>query len=349
MSRMITNYLTYIGKASDMDEIARLTGVYLNRNNLLDRFQIIKHRVHPRPYRLLFSAPEENTTLDWIDSFSACPRAELLNRSVSFENASYIFVPVYPEREEGYLIRIDGNGDTTDLDEIISAWKNCNTLAANLQKQTTTKFVEEQGNLISQLVHDVQAIILLNESVQQPDELRNRLRYQRKVNQNITTFVRDTELLKIPVSIKDMIRSALELLGENRELVKILSVPSDTTIELDTELFARAFNEVVKNAIFHNKDRKVEIQVNIGREHSISPLLHLNWIKISITDNGKGIPPDFLPMVKAPFFTTRKQDGAAGFGLALADKIINAHSGYLEIDSTPERGARVTIYLPESE
>ncbi len=65
---------------------------------------------------------------------------------------------------------------------------------------------------------------------------------------------------------------------------------------------------------------------------------------IEVRDTGAGIPKDLLPRVFDLYFTT-KADGT-GVGLAVAQQIVVAHGGTLEVDSEPGRGTRMTLRLP---
>jgi len=66
-------------------------------------------------------------------------------------------------------------------------------------------------------------------------------------------------------------------------------------------------------------------------------------IKISIIDNGKGIPEDEIAKIFEPYFTTKK-DGT-GIGLAIAKKIVEDHKGKIEIESNLGVGTKVIIYI----
>ncbi len=68
------------------------------------------------------------------------------------------------------------------------------------------------------------------------------------------------------------------------------------------------------------------------------------YVCIEINDTGPGIPPDVLPQVVDPFFTTKA--GHRGLGLAWAYGIITNHGGCLAITSPPGQGTTVRIYLP---
>lgn len=65
---------------------------------------------------------------------------------------------------------------------------------------------------------------------------------------------------------------------------------------------------------------------------------------ILISDSGNGIPPEELPRIFEPFHTT-KSDGT-GLGLAITKKIVEGHSGSIQVECPPGSGTSVTIKLP---
>ncbi len=68
------------------------------------------------------------------------------------------------------------------------------------------------------------------------------------------------------------------------------------------------------------------------------------WVRIECEDTGPGFPPDVLPRVFAPFFTTKPQ--GTGLGLAMAKRIIEEHGGSIAAENHAPHGARVVIRLP---
>jgi signal transduction histidine kinase/ligand-binding sensor domain-containing protein len=65
-----------------------------------------------------------------------------------------------------------------------------------------------------------------------------------------------------------------------------------------------------------------------------------------IADDGIGIPPEILPRILEPFFTTKEVGNGTGLGLSISYGIIEKHHGTLEIDSTPGQGSRFVLHLP---
>ncbi len=74
--------------------------------------------------------------------------------------------------------------------------------------------------------------------------------------------------------------------------------------------------------------------------------LNIDFMEISVTDSGKGISPEDLPKIFAPYYTTKEK--GLGLGLAITQRMIQAHEGSLEVQSQQNQGTTVTIHLPVS-
>ena len=80
------------------------------------------------------------------------------------------------------------------------------------------------------------------------------------------------------------------------------------------------------------------ITIRTGQDHE-----HV-WIELS--DTGRGIPRENLKRIFDPFFTTKEVGKGTGMGLHLAYKIVQAHGGGIEVDSTVGEGTRFRVELP---
>ena len=67
-------------------------------------------------------------------------------------------------------------------------------------------------------------------------------------------------------------------------------------------------------------------------------------VTITVHNGGDPIPPDVLPQLTQPFFTTKSSGN--GLGLAITRRIVEAHGGTLAFASTAEAGTTVKVQLP---
>jgi CheY-like chemotaxis protein len=77
------------------------------------------------------------------------------------------------------------------------------------------------------------------------------------------------------------------------------------------------------------------------------PLKKGRYIKISIADQGIGIPEKHLPKIFDPFYTTKEK--GSGLGLSTAFTIVERHDGTIRVESETGVGTTFTVYLPASE
>jgi len=73
-----------------------------------------------------------------------------------------------------------------------------------------------------------------------------------------------------------------------------------------------------------------------------------DYVRVSVSDTGSGMPPDVLARALDPFYTTKGQGRGTGLGLPQAYAFALQSQGLLQIDSTPGKGTRVEIHLPRA-
>lgn len=118
-------------------------------------------------------------------------------------------------------------------------------------------------------------------------------------------------------------------------------------IRVDREQIVQAIQNLVMNAHQAMPDGGVigirAENVSIDSSSSL-PIKRGNYVRISVSDTGIGIPKDLQDRVFEPFFTT-KQKGS-GLGLATAFSILNQHDGLIAVESELGEGATFTMFLP---
>jgi CheY-like chemotaxis protein len=70
------------------------------------------------------------------------------------------------------------------------------------------------------------------------------------------------------------------------------------------------------------------------------------YVVLSISDNGTGIPEDIVNKIFEPFFTTKEQGKGTGLGLSMVYGAVKDHQGYLAVQSTVGVGSVFTVYVP---
>jgi len=113
--------------------------------------------------------------------------------------------------------------------------------------------------------------------------------------------------------------------------------PPDINITVDEKMFTQVLINLIKNSIPASKGRENKtIHISLKEAENAS-------IKLTVEDNGNGIPEEILERVFVPFFTTRN-DGS-GIGLSLSRQIISLHGGSINIRSKKDEGTIVEIII----
>jgi signal transduction histidine kinase len=150
-------------------------------------------------------------------------------------------------------------------------------------------------------------------------------------------------------------RRTFDLLATVREMVDLtrlahrhdpieIIVTGETGLMLDSfpGSIGQVLNQLIANAVVHGFTRTGEGMIAVR----VWPSGH-DAVRIAVHDDGVGIPPDTLPKVFAPFFTTRLAQGGSGLGLTIARNMVNGMlGGRIELVSPPGAGTTVTLTLP---
>src|ERR1700747_3195447 len=130
------------------------------------------------------------------------------------------------------------------------------------------------------------------------------------------------------------------MLGRQQGLSKSVEItlhkdPSLPEVEHDTDQIHQVMLNLLLNAL-------QAIDVNGKITVTLKPLG--TTAVVEVADNGRGIPPDHLPNIFRPFYTT-KGDGT-GLGLSLARRIVEDHQGRIDVERELGRGTEFLITLP---
>ncbi|MFC2968092.1 ATP-binding protein [Acidimangrovimonas pyrenivorans] len=113
---------------------------------------------------------------------------------------------------------------------------------------------------------------------------------------------------------------------------------ADTRLRLRPNAMRRALRNLIENALRYGK--RARITTSVGKAD----------VRITIDDDGPGIPEDSLERVFDPFVrlegSRSRETGGTGLGLSIARTIVHAHGGEVTLGNRPEGGLRAEIRLP---
>jgi two-component system cell cycle sensor histidine kinase/response regulator CckA len=170
------------------------------------------------------------------------------------------------------------------------------------------------------------------------------------LTQQLLTFSKGGAPVKKPASISELLRTTCEFALSGSKAVCTFAISADLwTAEVDTGQISQVINNLIINADqAMPAGGTIEVRaenVTITSKDSL-PLKDGNYVKISVTDGGIGIPEEHLQRIFDPYFTT-KQKGS-GLGLATSYSIVKNHDGWITVKSSLGVGTTFSVWLPAS-
>ncbi|MFC1555924.1 PAS domain S-box protein [candidate division KSB1 bacterium] len=161
-------------------------------------------------------------------------------------------------------------------------------------------------------------------------------------------------LLNINEIIKDTIKVSEKIFEKN------ISIGFDFEQNIHTiEADSNQLNQVLTNLIINAKDampdggrltfKSENVSVDDDTEVELSNIANGDYIRLSVTDTGTGIPKNIREKIFEPFFTTKGKGLGTGLGLATVYGIVKNHNGYILVDSESGKSTTFTLYFPVSE
>ncbi len=240
-----------------------------------------------------------------------------------------------------------------------------------LQEQVLqSQKMDAVGQLAGGVAHDFNNLLtvilgnlsLLRLGAENPTEATNAITESYRAAQRaaeltrqLLTFSRREPVALRPVDLNavvaDMLRMCHRLVGETITITTT-SYPGKLPVHADPGMIEQLLMNLVINSrdamrqggrlliatgerLFFNRDVGGHPQRRAGR-----------FVRLAVTDNGSGIPPEVMAHIFEPFFTTKEAGKGTGLGLAMVFGIVQQHKGWIEVESTVGAGTTFFVYLP---
>jgi PAS domain S-box-containing protein len=176
-----------------------------------------------------------------------------------------------------------------------------------------------------------------------------------EINQQLLTLGRRSHYNQEPLNINDII---------NDVLYEMDSPPSTLILEtdLDNDLMnVMAGRAQINRALFNMINNARDSMQNMGSLSIKSENIYTDdvsiaygripmgeYVKVTISDTGCGIPEDIVQKIFDPFFTTKSTDKkrGSGLGLSIVDAVVKDHGGYIDLKSSIGKGTTFYLYFP---
>lgn len=143
--------------------------------------------------------------------------------------------------------------------------------------------------------------------------------------------------LDIHTELQQVIRLLKHRLDEKAIHLDLDLHPDPLMARVDAVQFAQVISNLVLNALAAMPhEGLLRIRTERAPEHAI----------IHVHDNGSGIPPEIIPRIFQPFFTTKPTGEGTGLGLAVVHGIMKAHGGHITVGSALGTGTLFTLSFP---
>ncbi len=172
----------------------------------------------------------------------------------------------------------------------------------------------------------------------------------RELTQQLLTFAKGGAPIKKTASVKEIVKEACSFSLSGSNVKCLFAFAHDLRpADVDSGQISQVIHNLVINATQAMPDGgtlHVTCENTVVPAGTTLPLKPGLYVRISLRDQGTGIPREMLSKIFDPYFTTKPK--GSGLGLATSYSIIKKHDGHIDVDSEPGTGSVFHIYLPVS-
>ncbi len=177
----------------------------------------------------------------------------------------------------------------------------------------------------------------------------------RELVKQIVTFSRTTAKERKPLQLSTVVEGVLKLLRASLpstvDLRFMVESESGTVLADPTQIQQIVVN-LCTNAVQAMEDRgllKISLSDFSFESPPEAPVPDMKpgaYLRLSVSDTGRGMSKEVMEHIFDPFFTTKGQGQGTGLGLSVVHGIVKSHDGAITVESEPGKGSTLTVYLP---
>lgn len=189
-----------------------------------------------------------------------------------------------------------------------------------------------------------------SETHQMLSEAEQACRRATSLTRQLLTFSRGGMPIRRPLALEPLIRETATFAATGSPSRCSFDIPPELEmVESDEGQIGQVIHNLVLNASQAMPDGgQITItarNVEVGHEGATGASLEPGrYVRITVEDQGPGVPPELIERLFDPYFTTKER--GSGLGLAVAYAVAQNHDGGLTVESRPGRGATFHLYLP---
>jgi PAS domain S-box-containing protein len=173
----------------------------------------------------------------------------------------------------------------------------------------------------------------------------------RDLTRQLLTFAKGGQPIRQTASLPEIIKDSTDFILHGAEVSCQYNFADDLPlVDIDTNQISQVIQNLVLNAVQSMpQGGVVAVSCAVAEAHQIAdtPLDPAGqYVRVTISDQGEGIPAEIIDRVFDPYFSTKPQ--GSGLGLSIVHSIISKHDGHIQVDSSPGQGTTFGIYLPAS-
>ncbi len=267
--------------------------------------------------------------------------------------------------DEKRLVR-DSQGEPT---EVVGVWTDITERKGLEAQLRQAQKLESIGQLAGGIAHDFNNILtviqghaslllsnraLSDSTLDSAQQIAFASERAANLTRQLLTFSRKQVMQPRALNLNDIVGNMMKMLRRilREDVTLKVNCASNSAVHADAGMLEQVLMNLAVNArdampnggelIISTSDER------IGPEYLQASAYGTpgDFVCLSVSDTGCGIPPDVLPRIFEPFFTTKAVGQGTGLGLATVYGIVHQHRGWIKVYSEPGSGTTFRIYLP---